>query len=287
MTTTTTTTYKLTIEYDGTDFHGWQRQTSERTVQGTLGETVAQMFNLPEIIWAWGASRTDAGVHARGQVASQELPYSIPPQGLMKGLNAKLPRDMAIIDCEQMDDNFNARRDSRGKEYRYQILNNPIRSPHLERYSWHIRKPLDLAAMERAASHLLGEHDFSAFRASDCSALHPFRRIDQIIIVREKWADGLITIRVKGNAFLKNMVRNITGTLVEVGRGLREPDSVKDILASRDRTQAGINAPAAGLFLWRVKYEGDGDYAMGSNSMVDADNRGGHNCEDRCGDSDD
>jgi tRNA pseudouridine38-40 synthase len=242
---------RLVVEYDGTTLCGWQRQTNGPTVQGHLEEALARL--LVHEVAVVGASRTDAGVHARGQVASFRTERAIPLHGIRRGLNSLLPSMIAIREATEVADDFHPRFSATGKHYRYTILARPERSPRWRDRAWHVAEPLDLAAMQAAAEHLLGEHDFAAFRAAGCTARTTRRRIDDITIER----DGeLVGVDVRGNAFLRNMVRIVVGTLVEVGLGRREPAQVAEILASLDRTQAGITAPAHGLELVEVRYDG-------------------------------
>jgi tRNA pseudouridine38-40 synthase len=240
---------KLTVEYDGTDFEGWQRQAPpHRTVQEVLELAVAALVG--EHCLVAGAGRTDAGVHARAQVASFVTKAAIPTDGLMRALNAALPPDVAVRDAEEVDPTFDARRSARGKHYVYRIWNRPERSPLHRRVSWHVRHRLDLEAMRRGAAPLLGEHDFSAFRAAGCTARSPVRILRRLDISGE----DLIAIDFEATAFLRHMVRNLAGTLVEVGLAARSPGDIPEILAGRDRTRAGRTAPAKGLTLERVYY---------------------------------
>lgn len=240
---------RLTIEYDGTDFSGWQRQTGQRTVQGTLEETIREM--LGETVEVRGAGRTDAGVHAEGQVASVALQSSIPTGGLLRGLNTLLPVDVAVVDVAEAAPEFDARFSARGKLYRYRIWNHFVRSPKHARTAWHVRRPLDLERMREAAALLCGEHDFRGFRASDCDRRNTVRLIRRCEIARQA---GLVEIEVEATAFLKNMVRILAGTLADVGRGKRDAAMVHRALETGDRTAAGVTAPAAGLTLVRVVY---------------------------------
>ncbi len=243
---------RLTIEYDGTDFAGWQRQAPpSRTVQAELEAAVERMTGAATHVG--GAGRTDAGVHAAAQVANFRTESAIPTLGFLRGLNGLLSADVAIIAVDEVDDAFDARRAARGKHYRYRVWNREPRSPLRGRTSWHVHKRLDLPAMSAAARHLLGEHDFTAFRASDCDRKNPVRIVRRLDVGEPE--PGLIVIDAEATAFLKHMVRTIAGTLVEVGLGAREPGSLADILAGRDRTRAGRTAPAQGLTLERVYYE--------------------------------
>jgi len=242
---------RLVVEYDGTTLCGWQRQANGPTVQGHLEEALARL--LVHAVAVVGASRTDAGVHARGQVASFRTERAIPLHGIRRGLNSLLPPMIAIREATEVTDDFHPRFSATGKHYRYTILARPERSPRWRDRAWHVAEPLDLAAMQAGAEHLLGEHDFAAFRAAGCTARTTRRRIDDITIER----DGeLLAVDVRGNAFLRNMVRIVVGTLVEVGLGRRDPVQVGEILASLDRTKAGITAPAHGLELVEVRYDG-------------------------------
>ncbi len=244
-------TIKLVLEYDGTDLCGWQRQDNGPTVQQHVEEAVAAMLGEPTPVT--GASRTDAGVHALGQVAHFHTASAIPLDGFRLGLSSHLPDSIAVVAAEEPPDGFHARFSATGKRYRYQILCRRAPSPLLRRVTWHRPRPLDLDAMRAAAAHLVGEHDFSAFRAAGCTARHARRRITAIDITA---AGDLVTLEVAGNAFLRNMVRILAGTLVEVGESRRAPDSTAAALASGLRTDAGQTAPARGLTLLTVHYAG-------------------------------
>jgi tRNA pseudouridine38-40 synthase len=241
---------KLTLEYDGTAYRGWQVQAEGATIQGVLEEKLEVITGTP--VRVTGAGRTDSGVHALAQVASFETRSEIAPEQLVRALNALLPPDIAAQEAELVGPDFDARRSARGKIYHYQIWNAERRSAFHGRYAWRLRRPLQQGAMRAAAAHLLGEHDFSAFRAADCPAKHPVRTVRRIEITELQ--APLVRIEIEATAFLKHMVRNIVGTLVEVGKGKRTPDDVARVLAGRDRTQAGPTAPAHGLFLVRVHY---------------------------------
>jgi tRNA pseudouridine38-40 synthase len=245
-------TLRLVVEYDGTDFAGWQRQAGQRTVQGCLEAAVEAMTGVATFVR--GAGRTDAGVHALGQVASFRTDARIPTDGFLRGLNSHLPPDVAVQELTEAPADFDARLSARGKLYRYQIWNHPIRSPRAARTSWHCRAPLDLAAMRAAAQLLVGEHDFAGFRSSDCDRLTTVRRLRRVEVERE---GSLLTCEVEGTAFLRNMVRILVGTLVAVGWHDLHPDDVARILQHRDRTKAGQTAPARGLTLVRVDYRGE------------------------------
>ena len=240
---------RLIVEYDGTDFAGWQRQDGQRTVQGCLEAAVQTMTGEASLVR--GAGRTDAGVHALGQVANFTTVAKIPTGGFLRGLNAELPPDIAVLELSDVPATFDARYAARGKLYRYQIWNHLVRAPLHRRTSWHCRAPLDLHAMREAATVFVGEHDFRAFRAADCERKTTVRIVRQM----ELRSQGpLITCDVEGTAFLKNMVRILVGTLVAVGRGKLTRADLLRIQASGDRTQAGMTAPAAGLSLIHVIY---------------------------------
>jgi tRNA pseudouridine38-40 synthase len=244
-------TLALTLEYDGTGLCGWQRQDNGPTVQAHLEEALAAMTGASVIVH--GASRTDAGVHARGQVAHFATTAHIPNDGFRCGLNATLPPAIAVLGCRDVAPDFHARFSARGKHYRYAVLNRPDRSPLLRHRAWHRPRPLDVAAMRAAAAHLCGELDFAAFRAAGCSARTTRRHIRSIAVTERD--GGLLEIDVHGNAFLRNMVRIIAGTLVEVGRQRMRADDLPGVIASRARETAGPTAPAHGLTLMEVIYD--------------------------------
>lgn len=241
---------KLTLEYDGTAYAGWQRQTNAPTIQQTIEEALERMLHAFTCLR--GAGRTDAGVHARGQVANFHTTAAIPLLGLQRGLNSLLPRDIAVVAAEEVSPDFDARRSARGKHYRYQIWNREARAPLRDRFAWNVHRRLDRDAMRAAAAALIGEHDFSAFRAVDCDRKNPVRLMRRIEVSEPQ--PDLVVIDLEATAFLKHMVRIIVGTLTEVGLGYRRPGEVATILAGRDRTAAGRTAPAKGLILERVFY---------------------------------
>ena len=246
---------RLVVEYDGTSLCGWQRQANGPTVQGHLEAALARL--LAHEVSVVGASRTDAGVHARGQVASFRTERAIPLHGIRRGLNSLLPPAIAIAEASEAGDDFHPRFSATGKHYRYLLLTRSERAPRWRDRAWHLQRVLDLAAMRHAAAALIGEHDFAAFRAAGCTAKRTVRRIDEIAIAEAGSEDPwLVGVDVRGNAFLRNMVRIVVGTLVEVGTGRRPAEQVAEILASRDRTRAGITAPAHGLELVSVRYDG-------------------------------
>jgi tRNA pseudouridine38-40 synthase len=245
---------RLTIEYDGTGLAGWQRQPNAPTVQSRLEDALARVLDGPTAVI--GASRTDAGVHARAQVASFRTARDTPLYGIRRGLNTILPAQIAVTDAREVSGDFHPRYWATGKHYRYQILARPDRSPRLVTRAWHVSAPLDEAAMRAAAAQVPGERDFSAFRASGCSARTTRRRIDEVTLCRPDPAEpGLLAIDVRGTAFLRHMVRILVGTLVEVGTGRIAPAQMTEILDSCDRNRAGRTAPGHGLELVSVVYD--------------------------------
>jgi tRNA pseudouridine38-40 synthase len=240
---------KLTIEYDGTNYCGWQIQSNGESIQGVLERGISTFLGKPTRLT--GSGRTDAGVHALGQVANFVTDREIDLHRVRRALNALTPDDIAIKSVEIVADGFDARRDGRSRVYEYHILNRPTASPFYLNRAWHLHEELDLAAMRAAIECLLGEHDFSSFRAAGCEAAHPIRTIYRTSLEQR---GELLVCTVEATAFLRHMVRNILGTLVEVGRGLRPANSFSELLEARDRTQAGPTAPPDGLFLMEVKY---------------------------------
>lgn len=243
---------RLLVEYDGTSLCGWQRQANGPTVQGHLEAALARLLSHEAPIT--GASRTDAGVHASGQVACFRTARPIPLHGIRRGLNSLLPSQIAVREAAEVPEDFHPRFSATGKHYRYTLLVRPDRSPRWRDRAWHYPDPLSIEAMAAAAAPLLGEHDFAAFRAAGCTAATTTRRLDAIEVSQPD-PERLI-VDVRGNAFLRNMVRILVGTLVESGAGRRTAAQVADILAARDRTRAGITAPAHGLELVEVRYDG-------------------------------
>jgi tRNA pseudouridine38-40 synthase len=242
---------KLVVEYDGTTLCGWQRQASGATVQGELEIALAKL--LQHETPCAGASRTDAGVHALGQVCAFRTERTIPLHGIRRGLNTMLPHSIAVVDAQEVADDFHPRFGAIGKHYRYALLARADRSPLLHDRAWHLRDPIDVEPMRVAAAALAGEHDFAAFRAAGCSAKTTLRRIERIDVTR---VGDQVLIDVRGNAFLRNMVRILAGTLAEVGTGDRPATQMAEIIESRDRIRAGITAPAGGLTLVSVFYPG-------------------------------
>jgi tRNA pseudouridine38-40 synthase len=241
---------KLTLEYDGTRYVGWQVQPNGPSVQAEVERALATLHKAPRRVTA--AGRTDAGVHARGQVVSFPEERPLPLVAYVKGMNALLPRDVAVRAASLEPDGFDARRSARGKRYRYVIENLATRAPLTRLYAWQLFGRLDAAAMRDAARHLVGRHDFAAFQAADCEAHHAVRDVRRLDVVGE--GRGCIEVVVEATAFVKHMVRNIVGTLVEVGQGKRAPGSLPALLAGRDRRAAGPTAPPQGLCLEEVFY---------------------------------
>ena len=239
---------KLTLEYDGTEFLGWQRQATGVSIQGLLEDALRPIEGAP--VTVHGAGRTDAGVHALGQICSFSLSASIEPQTLARALNAVLPLDVRVAHAEVMPDGFHARFSATGKVYEYRIVNGPYVSPFVRRHAWHVIPKLDVASMRDAGSRLVGEHDFAAFQAAGSEVHTSVRTIRRL----EVQGTSQLVITVEGDGFLRHMVRNVAGTLVEIGLGRWAPEAITEILASRDRARAGTTAPALGLFLVRVLY---------------------------------
>ncbi|MBI3795576.1 MAG: tRNA pseudouridine(38-40) synthase TruA [Deltaproteobacteria bacterium] len=240
---------KLTLEYDGTNYHGWQLQQNAMTLQGTLEAVLARLGGEPVRVRV--AGRTDAGVHALGQIASYKSEKIADFQRLQRSLNALLPSDIVVTRIEEVPDTFNPRRDALSRRYLYRIWNQPWPSAIWARYSWHIPFPLDRAAMDRAAALLSGDHDFSSFQGSDSVEHNPLRTVLRSTVL---CSHEFLVYEVEARSFLRHMVRNIVGTLVDVGRGALSVEDFAQILAARDRTRAGLNAPPQGLFLVEVKY---------------------------------
>jgi tRNA pseudouridine38-40 synthase len=245
------TTFRLTLEYDGTAFEGWQVQPGgRRTVQGSLEDALAQVTGRR--VRVAGSGRTDAGVHARGQVASVRLETRLDAAGLRRALNGVLPADVAVVGAAPAPEGFHARRDARSKLYGYRIWNGADPSPLRARFSHWVPAALDLEAMVRAAGTCRGRHDFAAFQAAGSNVETTVRTLSRFDVTGE--SRGEISILVEGDGFLRHMVRNLAGTLVDVGLGRRDSDSMVALLAARDRRRAGRTAPAAGLTLLRVAY---------------------------------
>ncbi len=241
---------KLVLEYDGTRYVGWQVQPNGPSIQAEVERALATLHKAPRRVTA--AGRTDAGVHARGQVVSFPEERPLPLAAYVKGMNALLPEDVAVRAASLEPDGFDARRSARGKRYRYVIENADTRAPLGRLQAWQLFGPLDVAAMREAAVHLLGRHDFAAFQAADCACDHAVREVRRLDVLGQ--AGGRIELVFEATAFVKHMVRNVVGTLVEVGRGKRAPGSLPALLATLDRKEAGPTAPPQGLCLEEVFY---------------------------------
>ncbi|MCH9693096.1 MAG: tRNA pseudouridine(38-40) synthase TruA [Gammaproteobacteria bacterium] len=239
----------LGIEYDGTAYNGWQRQNTGLGVQQRVEEALSRVANCA--IEVTCAGRTDTGVHATGQVVHFDTESAREDRGWLLGANSNLPDDIAVTWARQVSEDFHARFSATGRNYRYRILNRLQRSAMHRHRAWWVYSPLDAGRMHAAAQALLGEHDFSAFRAAGCRANTPQRRISHISVER---SGDWITLLVSANAFLQHMVRNITGTLAVVGDGEQDPGWVAEVLSSRDRKEGGIAAPPHGLTLMSVDY---------------------------------
>jgi len=250
MTANARKTFKLVIEYDGSAFHGWQRQKNDRTVQETIETALAVMTREP--VTLIGSGRTDAGVHALGQAASFATASRLDADAFFNGLNSLLPSDVVIRACERMPDDFHARFAVKSKRYRYHILNTSVAPAIGRQFVCHIRKPLDVAAMIQAAGSLTGVHDFKAFEGSGSPRAHTVRQVTDSTL--KDAGNGNLTYDIQANGFLRFMVRNIVGTLVDVGLGKIRFEEVAAILQSKDRSRAGATAPPQGLFLMEVNY---------------------------------
>ena len=242
--------YKLTLQYDGSRYDGWQKQgNTDNTIQGKLESVLSRMAGQPVEIH--GAGRTDAGVHAEGQVASVKLPGSRSAGEIMAEMNRWLPEDIAVIAAEEADDRFHARLSATGKVYRYCLRLGGAPDVFRRKYRYRTESELNLTAMEQAAALLVGTHDFRSFCANKRYKKSTVRTVHAIDIVRS--GDDL-TLTFRGDGFLYHMVRILTGTLLEVGEGTRKPEEMTEILHALDRAKAGKTAPAQGLFLVKVEY---------------------------------
>jgi tRNA pseudouridine38-40 synthase len=241
---------KLLIEYDGTNYQGWQVQPEGPTIQGMLEEKLSRLTG--ERVHLIGSGRTDSGAHALGQVAHFKTQSRMDIRTIQRALNSLLPPDIVIQKIEEVDEGFHARKHSKSKVYEYRILNRNLRSAFHRGYVWYIPQKLNLTEMKKATQSLVGEHDFSSFRSVGTPTRTAVRRV-----IRAEWKrgrDGIIRFEIEANGFLKQMVRAIVGTFVEVGKGRMKASDFRKIMNSRDRKNAGPTAPAQGLFLKEVKY---------------------------------
>lgn len=243
-------TLKLTLAYDGTNYAGWQRQINAMAIQQVVEEAFAHLTGgvAPTIS---GAGRTDAGVHALAQVASVNVEFDHVPVSVQRALNMRLPADIRVMDVIEVPAGFHARFHATGKSYRYRMAVDPVLSPFDRDFVWHVPWPLDVAAMHAAAAHLTGTHDFASFQASGTTITETIRTLERLTLTD---LGGELRIDVEGDGFLRNMVRIIAGTLMEIGTGHRHPDSVPGILEARRRDAAGKTAPPQGLTLIGVRY---------------------------------
>ncbi len=242
--------FKLLIEYDGTAYFGWQRQKTHPTIQGEIEKVLGTMTG--QRVSLIGSGRTDAGVHALGQVAHFHCQTRLSPEALLRGLNSLLPPDIAVHRVTRVKETFHARYDVRSKTYRYRILNRPVRSPLGRLYAWHVPRPLNLDAMRSGVRRLMGTHDFKAFEGAGSPRSHTRRTVTKAAF--SKAPGGYLVFEITADGFLKAMVRNIVGTVVDIGLGKIEPGEMKRLLALKDRRLAGPTAPPQGLFLKTVTY---------------------------------
>jgi tRNA pseudouridine38-40 synthase len=244
--------FKLTLEYDGSQYHGWQRQHGVLTIQEVVESHLEIILGKPIRIRASG--RTDAGVHARGQVANFYSHTSLEAGEIQRGLNSLLPGDIVVLEAEEVPEAFHARFSALSKTYEYRILNRATPSALERHFAWHVRNPLDRSAMSGCLESILGLHDFSAFMAAGSAVTSPERQIYRAAL--ESPDAHRLHFHFEANGFLRHMVRNLVGTLVDVGKGKLTGEDFLSILKSKDRRQAGMTAPARGLYLTSVRYEG-------------------------------
>ncbi|OUT62845.1 MAG: tRNA pseudouridine(38-40) synthase TruA [Rhodopirellula sp. TMED11] len=248
-------TFALTIAYDGTEYAGWQVQPDQPTIQGTLQLATRQATG--QKVTVTGSGRTDAGVHALGQVASLRMPaWKADEAALMRAINSRLPDTIVVKRVDAADDDFHAIRDAQGKRYRYQLQVRGQRDPFEHRYRWRVRQHVDIEAMKQAAAMVIGHRDFSSFESTGAKRKTSVRDVRdcQVIVEDDYERNGHLAIEVEANGFLYNMVRNITGTLVEVGFGKHPASWVEEVLSLKNRIYAGQTAPPQGLFLKEVYY---------------------------------
>jgi tRNA pseudouridine38-40 synthase len=247
--------FKLLLQYDGTDFHGWQVQENDRTIQGELERVLGTLEG--EHVGVNGSGRTDAGVHAEGQVANVRMNRPFTPEKLRAAINGNLWRDIRVLNVEKAPDEFHARFSATGKTYIYRVVNAPVMSPFWRRFAHHESKPLNLTAMIEASRFFLGEHDWTAFSSAQADGDNRVRTITEFSI-ESTWdaraQANLLEFRVSANGFLRYMVRSLMGTLLEVGRGAKDSDTIQTAIITGDRNLAGTTAPAHGLTLLKVDY---------------------------------
>ncbi len=242
--------YKLTIEYDGTDFLGWQAQTASTTVQGVLEAALSHIHNEPVVVH--GAGRTDTGVHALGQVAHVDLPKTWDPFVLCNAINGNVrPHLVSVLDAEEVSEEFHARFSATKRRYLFRILNRRA-PPSIDKNKvWHVPMPLDADAMHEGAQHLLGSHDFTTFRAADCQAKSPIKTLDRLDVMR---FDDVIEVQAEARSFLHHQVRSMVGSLKHVGEGKWQPINMRRALQAKDRSACGVVSPPQGLYLIQVLY---------------------------------
>ena len=257
--------FKLTISYDGSAYQGWQVQPRGATIQGAIEAALQVMTRKKSRLIASG--RTDAGVHALGQVAHFDCPTDLGAQALQRGLNSLLPPDIVIMTCDAVPDTFHARFDAQRKHYRYRILNRPLPMAIGRQYVWQVPPRLDLVAMGAATALLIGRHDFSSFQSTGSPRAHAVRQVTRAEFVTQP--EEIVHFEIEAGGFLKQMVRNIVGTLVQVGLGRMAAEDVPRILAAKDRRRAGPTAPASGLFLVRVFYNAETEASPPVQSSLD------------------
>ena len=245
---------RLDMEYDGTAYHGWQIQKNARSICGELEKAIEQVVQHP--VKVLGSGRTDAGVHALGQVATVRIDKDIPEENLMRAINSLTPRDIMVHRAVEVPEEFDARRDAIERYYRYQCYTGRVPSALMRRMTLFLRRRPDVEAMRRAASALEGTHDFTAFRSAQCDADNPVRQLRSLKVIEEK---PFLFFDVRANAFLRNMVRILGSTLLEAGYGRLDPHEIPAIIESRDRRRAGPTLPPHGLILMKVTYPGEED----------------------------
>jgi tRNA pseudouridine38-40 synthase len=245
-----TKNFKITIEYDGTGYHGWQRQKNDRTIQEEIEKAILTVTG--QQVSLTGSGRTDAGVHACAQVANFICETHLGAQAISGGLNSLTDDDIVIAECKEIEESFHARYDVKSKAYVYKILNRPNPAAVGRQYAWHIRQELNRENMRAAITHLIGSHDFKAFEGAGSPRSHTIRNVFKADLIEEQ--EDRMAFEIEADGFLRFMVRNIVGTLVDVGLGKISPDEFRHILKSRDRSLAAATAPAHGLFLKNVVY---------------------------------